>query len=186
MHETKPAGLVERDELEAYIAEQFVQYEGTSTEEASALAYDVLALVREQMGLLVERAPNTFSFLHLNIQEYLAARFLRERMDGFERLKPHLHHPRWREVVLLTAGSLHGDYASTFVENILNVHRPFNDLSCRLSVLIKDILKRVATLKTLLSIPDLLIAARCVGDDVSVRLLIRPTFWATTTCSSLQ
>jgi HEAT repeat protein len=173
MHETKPAGLVERDELEAHVAEQFVQYEGTSTEEAAALAHDFLALVREQMGLLVEHAPDAFSFLHLSVQEYLAARFLSERMDGFERLKPRLHHPRWREVVLLTAGSLRGDYATAFIENILNTHGSFDALRRRLSALRKGTLKRTGTLKTLLCVSDLLLAAHCIGDDVLVQFALR-------------
>lgn len=151
MHETKLTGLVEREELEAHIAEQFVELEDISSKDATTLACDFVDLAREQMGLLVERAPDRFSFLHLSIQEYLAARFLSERMDGFERLKPRLHHPRWREVVLLTAGCLRGDYATTFVKKILNVHSPYDDLLHR----------------------DLLLAAYCVGDDVSVPPLLR-------------
>jgi HEAT repeat protein/energy-coupling factor transporter ATP-binding protein EcfA2 len=173
MHETKPAGLVERGELEAHIAEQFVQCEGTSTEEASALAHDFLALVREQMGLLVERAPNTFSFLHLSIQEYLAARFLSERMDGFERLKPRLHHPRWREVVLLTAGCLRGDYASAFVEGILNVHGPFEGLCNRALTIMQERPEKTVILKTLFGLLDLLLAVHCLRDDVPVRPQLR-------------
>jgi HEAT repeat protein/energy-coupling factor transporter ATP-binding protein EcfA2 len=173
MHETKPAGLVERDELEAHIAEQFVRYEGTSTEEAAALAHDFLALVREQMGLLVERASDAFSFLHLSVQEYLAARFLSECMDGFERLKPRLHHPRWREVVLLTAGSLRGDYATAFVENLLNAHGQVDNLHHHVSALEQGKLEKTETLRLLLSLSDLLLAVRCLGDDVPVRASLR-------------
>ena len=151
MHETEPTGLVERDELAAHIAEQFVEREDASPDEAASLARDFVDLAREQMGLLVERAPDVFSFLHLSVQEYLAARFLSERMDAFERLKPRLHHPRWREVVLLTAGCLHGDFANTFVENILNAHSLYDELLHR----------------------DLLLAARCIGNDVPVSPKLR-------------
>ena len=151
MHETEPTGLVERDELETRIAEQFVEREGASHDEAASLARDFVDLAREQMGLLVERAPDAFSFLHLSVQEYLAARFLSGCVDSFERLKPRLHNPRWREVILLTAGCLHGDFANTFVENILNAHSPYDDLLHR----------------------DVLLAARCVGDDVPVSPKLR-------------
>ncbi len=173
MHETKPMGLVRRDELEARVAEQFVEHEGVSSEEAMSLARDFLALVREQMGLLVERAPDEFSFLHLSVQEYLAARFLSERMNAFKLLKPRLHHPRWREVVLLTAGCLRGDYATAFVEHILDAHGPFNDLPNRVSVLMQATQEKTAILETLRSLLDLLLAAHCVGDDVSVRPPLR-------------
>ena len=146
MHEHKPTGLIERTELEAHIAEHFVEKKGTSAIEAETSAREFITLAREQMGLLVERAPDLFSFLHLSFQEYLAARFLSERIDTFARLKPRLHRPRWREVVLLTAGCLRGDYASQFVENILNAHSEYDDLLYR----------------------DLLLAARCIGDEIAV------------------
>lgn len=149
MHEHKPTEIISREELEARVAEQFAT-DGSPTD-APTLARDFVNLAREQMGLLVERAPDEFSFLHLSVQEYLAARFLSERKDGFERLRPRLHHSRWREVVLLTAGCLRGDYASEFVENILNAHSPYDELLHR----------------------DLLLAARCIGDDVPVPLPLR-------------
>jgi HEAT repeat protein/energy-coupling factor transporter ATP-binding protein EcfA2 len=173
MHETKPTGLVERAELEARISEQFVESEGTSSADASTLARDFLDLVREQIGLLVERAPGTFSFLHLSVQEYLTARFLSERIDGFERLKHHLHRPRWREVVLLTAGCLRGDYVTKFVEDILNVHGPFEELCTRALTLMQGRPKRTLILKTLLGLLDLLLAVHCLRDDVPVRPQLR-------------
>jgi len=46
------------------------------------------------------------AFRHLTFQEYGAARALAE-LSAFDRwtgLRPHLHDPKWREVVLLTAG----------------------------------------------------------------------------------
>ncbi|ETX05241.1 MAG: hypothetical protein ETSY2_24115 [Candidatus Entotheonella gemina] len=181
LHETKPTGMVEREELEARIAALFVENEGVGSDDATSLACDFVALAREQLGLLVERAPDAFSFLHLSVQEYLAARFLSERQDGFDRLKPHLHHPRWREVVLLTAGCLRGDYATAFVQNILDAHSPFESLLSRALVLgqrprasfIHRIIGqgRQAGLKIktiLLSIMDILLAADCIGDGVSM------------------
>ncbi|MBI3797568.1 MAG: HEAT repeat domain-containing protein [Deltaproteobacteria bacterium] len=187
MHENKPTGLINREELEARVVEQFAA--DGSAGDARMLARDFVNLVREQMGLLVERAPDEFSFLHLSIQEYLAARFLSERKDGFERLKPRLHHPRWREVVLLTAGCLRGDYAAGFIENILNAHGSFDNLLQHASVLWhdqqrghsglfgliqrvfrRDQLEKAEVKDTLLSIHDLLLAARCLGDGVPVQL----------------
>jgi len=182
MHENKPTGLISREELEARVAEQFAA--DGSSEDPAALARDFVNLAREQMGLLVERAPDEFSFLHLSIQEYLAARFLSERKDAFDRLKPRLHQPRWREVVLLTAGCLRGDYAAEFVENILNAHVDFHTLPQLTSalrpplslsiqqggalVLQRGRQQRTEVRKTLLGISDLLLAAHCVGDGVTL------------------
>jgi HEAT repeat protein/energy-coupling factor transporter ATP-binding protein EcfA2 len=151
MHKHKPTGLIERTELEARIAEHFVEETGAPVAEAETSAREFVTLVREQMGLLVERAPDLFSFLHLSFQEYLAARYLSGKANAFELLKPRLHRPRWREVVLLTAGCLHGDYASQFVENILNAHSDYDDLLHR----------------------DLLLAAHCIGDEVTVPLKLQ-------------
>jgi len=153
MHEHQPTGLIEQAELEAQVAKQFIDGDGTAEPEAKALAQNFVTLVREQMGLLVERGPKVFGFLHLSFQEYLAARFLSERTDTFERLRLRLQQPRWREVVLLTAGCLRGDYANQFVENILNAHSEYDDLLHR----------------------DLSLAARCIGDEIPVSLSLRQT-----------
>ena len=120
-------------------------------------------------GFARQRAPNEFSFLHLSFQEYLAGRFLSERRDAFERLKPRLHQPHWREVVLLTAGCLRGDYATAFVENILNAHGSFDTLLQRITYLDSGQLGGSSKVKsTLLSLADFLLAAHCVGDGAPV------------------
>ncbi len=181
LHETQPTGAVGRGELESQVAKRFVENEGATSDEATVLARDFVDLAREQLGLLVERAPNVFSFLHLSVQEYLVARFLSERLDGFEHLRPRLHHPRWREVVLLTAGCLQGDYAVAFVEKLLDAHSPFADLLPRALALghpppssfVRRIMRQDrqtgAEIQTvLLSIMDVLLAANCVGDSVPV------------------
>lgn len=168
MHENKPAGIISRHELEARLSEQFKE-DGASVEKAATQAHDFVDLAREQIGLLAERAPDEFSFLHLSFQEYLAARFLSERRDAFARLKPYLHHPRWREVVLLTAGCLRGDYATEFVENILNAHGPFGTLLQRVEALTSDQPSSNNKVRaTLLSLADILLMIECIDNEVPV------------------
>ncbi len=63
---------------------------------------------REEVGLLTERSAGQIGFFHLTLEEYLAAvdiarRGLEERK---RRLKEHWKNPRWREVILLSAGEL--------------------------------------------------------------------------------
>lgn len=169
MHGARPTGTVERQELAEHIAAQFIDHEGVTANQAASLAGDFVNLACEQLGLIVERAPDRFSFLHLSVQEYLAARFLCERMDGFERLKPRLHHPRWREVVLLTAGCLRGDFAVAFLCNILNAHSSYDTVLQRALTLSDGSEQDETDVKqTLLSLLDVLLAANCLGDGVSV------------------
>lgn len=172
MHEQKPTGVISRAELEARIAAQWSEHDGLPTERALALAHDFVSLAREQMGLLVERAADEFSFLHLSVQEYLAARFLVGCTDTYERVKPRLHLPRWREVILLTTSCLPGQRAAQFVENILNTYGPFDSLVARSSAL-REGQKNSSVVDTLLSLSMLTLAARCLGDEVAMPLRLR-------------
>ena len=72
MHEHKPGGVIDRRELETLIARNFEE-EGKAAEEASLLARDFVELACEYPGLMIEHIPDQFSFLHLSLEEYLAA-----------------------------------------------------------------------------------------------------------------
>ena len=121
--------------------------------QAHRQAKDFLADVREFAGVLVERGRDTYGFLHLTFQEYFAAWWL-AKMDHVELLAclgAHLHDPRWREVILLTAGQLgviegNERQVSGFVDAILNARS-----------LVPELYR------------DLLLAAACLADDVGVR-----------------
>ncbi|NEZ68035.1 NACHT domain-containing protein [Leptolyngbyaceae cyanobacterium CCMR0082] len=65
----------------------------------------VLEAIEVQQGILVERATNTYSFSHLTLQEYLAARYISSSQWLIEELvSEHLTDERWREVFLLVSG----------------------------------------------------------------------------------
>ncbi len=158
MHQERPGGLVEREELVRQVArgmEQAAWSRGAGeqrsrgAEGAERLARDFVELAREQMGLLVERGQGQFGFVHLTFQEYLAARFAAAQEEPFALLRPYLHAPRWREVVLLTAGIL-GDFsrahATRFVCAIYRARSPYESLLYR----------------------DLRLALRILADDVPV------------------
>ena len=151
MHSEKPGGLVGREELEERIAAYFEEREGKSSEEAAKLARDFVELIREQSGLLVEWGLDQFGFMHLTFEEYLTARYLAGRRDVNELVKGHLHDPRWREAILLTAGTLKGDFVDDLVEAVWKANSPYDDLLHR----------------------DLLMAARCLADDVDVSYDLR-------------
>jgi predicted NACHT family NTPase len=69
----------------------------------------VLKSIEAQHGLLVERAWKVYSFSHLTFHEFFTARAIAlspHPQQAFEQLAQQLTERRWREVFLLTVGSL--------------------------------------------------------------------------------
>lgn len=75
-------------------------------DEARASADALLWSLHQRAGVLVERGPEQFGFSHLAFQEYFAARAVLAEDDPIQFLQQYLYHPRWREVVRLTAAHL--------------------------------------------------------------------------------
>lgn len=96
-------------ELEHHIQDYFSdRYPGLSQPDSEA----ILKSIEAQHGLIVERARGIYSFSHLTLHEYFAARAI---AMGFAAssvqmaladLVIHLTNPRWREIFLLTIGML--------------------------------------------------------------------------------
>ncbi|MEV6305517.1 NACHT domain-containing protein [Actinoplanes sp. NPDC051861] len=81
--------------------------------DAGAGVLEFVEKVERHTGLLVERAPGRYGFAHLTFQEYYAGRDLAfgaattaERVD---RIREHLHDPRWQEPILLCLGLIARD-----------------------------------------------------------------------------
>jgi len=64
-------------------------------------AGDVLHALYNDFGLLVERAPNVYSFSHLTLQEFLVAKFVVDQRGEFMLLNSHRGDSRWSEVIRL-------------------------------------------------------------------------------------
>ncbi len=74
-------------------------------------AQDFIRLAKARTGLLVERGDGVYTFAHLTFQEYLAASDMEHRLAHsidalWNEIRPRLHDPHWREVILLLLGSL--------------------------------------------------------------------------------
>ena len=105
MHEESPgAGVVKREDLRRHLEGIFAA-QGADDPEADARRF--LADVREHAGLLVERGPGEYGFIHLTFEEYLAAVAIARRAQGDYRpivdyLSARVGEAAWREVALLT------------------------------------------------------------------------------------
>jgi energy-coupling factor transporter ATP-binding protein EcfA2 len=97
-----------RTQLTKQIAE-YLDHLPESRKEHGTDADSVLRAIIAQHGLFFERAKGLYSFLHLTFQEYFAARYIVEHQGkrAVDRLLQQCWDvPRWREVILLTAGLL--------------------------------------------------------------------------------
>lgn len=100
MHQHKPGGVIDRQELETLIARNFEE-EGKSKGESLVLARDIVRVVQEQPGLLLERAPDQFSFNHLSFQEFFAALAISRKTETeiFNFVCQFVQNPRYFEVL---------------------------------------------------------------------------------------
>jgi HEAT repeat protein/energy-coupling factor transporter ATP-binding protein EcfA2 len=151
LHVKSPAGVMSRERLEAQLVDYFCDYEQFPRGKAEQLSADFVELIREQSGILMETGHQMFGFMHPTFEEYLAARYLAGKRKVLEVIGEKLHNPNWREVILLTAGSLEGEIADDFVREILKADSSYEDILHR----------------------DLLLAGRCVADDVDMSPKLR-------------
>lgn len=134
-------------------------------------ASEVLHALYDDFGILVERAPDLYSFSHLTLQEFLVAKFVVAQRTEFMLLNSHRTDPRWSEVIRLTAKLLtsadqfmsdlqRGCRLDEYTQVQLLAHawlgRPICSIDTRLK-LMRDLAARIAG------------AAKNVMDDVEVR-----------------
>lgn len=74
-----------------------------------------LRVVEERTGLLAARGEGVYAFSHLTFQEYLAALAIADRDSYVKDALAHSGEPWWREVILLTAGSLSPERVSRLI-----------------------------------------------------------------------
>jgi GTPase SAR1 family protein len=156
IHLTSSAGLISRHELVEVIQTLKIERGGLTADEARGAVDDFIGTQEEHVGLLQPRGLNgsgetVYGFLHLTFEEYFTARELaRLWKQGRFKLDPYLHRPRWDEPTLLAAAHLSDEdderHANDFVREILGAGSPYE----------KELHR------------DLLLAARCLADDVVV------------------
>jgi hypothetical protein len=87
----------------AHAARFLMQRQGSQDlDAAEETARSILAFAEERAGLFVKKASGAIGFLHLSIQEFLAARHLAQRSfsDRLAFVRENAERPRWREPIL--------------------------------------------------------------------------------------
>jgi hypothetical protein len=126
---SRPAGLLNEDELEQILGRIWHRLNPDTTPEQVRRAIgDFLGTLRMHAGVLVELAPKQYGFIFHGLQEYFAARYLvSSYRQAAQRIREHLHDPRWSEVILLAVGftSLGSrENASDLIEVAILAHDP--------------------------------------------------------------
>jgi tetratricopeptide (TPR) repeat protein len=103
MHEEKPSGLVTQAEIESWLTPLMADIQGVTHDVALELVQRFLQKIRETTGILVERAPAVYGFMHLTFEEYFAARYIADNdvktMSSI--INSHLGNTRWEEPNIL-------------------------------------------------------------------------------------
>ncbi|HZW25201.1 MAG TPA: HEAT repeat domain-containing protein [Gallionella sp.] len=131
-HEHCPENRASQQTITEIIRDFLVKQEGMTPEDATHKAGQLLSLIRDVSGLLIDRGNNEYGFFHLTFQEYLTARAITRRKRDIDRyLEQHLVQPRWREVILLAAahqGMKDEETGSEFIEAILRCKHPREEI----------------------------------------------------------
>ena len=108
--ENPTAGLVPKERLVEWLTHYFAAEDwGLLPGPAAERATEFLDSVRKYSNLLLERGQGRFGFIHLTLEEALAARGLVQqgqlKLDQcLEIIELHLTDPGWRETILLAVG----------------------------------------------------------------------------------
>lgn len=128
LHENCADNRASYDQLVQVIREFLVKEKALTHSDAEQKAEQLLNLIRDVSGLLIDRGNAEYGFFHLTFQEYLTARAITRRRKDIDRyLGQHLFEPRWREVIRLAAahqGMKDAETGSEFIAAIRHHHHP--------------------------------------------------------------
>lgn len=77
--------------------------------QTSKRAPEIIDLIRDRTGVLLEISPRTFSFAHLLFQEYLAAEECARSKNSYDILLSKTEDPRWKEIIPMAIAASKGN-----------------------------------------------------------------------------
>jgi HEAT repeat protein len=168
LHREKPRGMA----TEAEIKQQLAKFLSTKRKlapddpEIIEAVNDFLHRVRHHTGVLVERAPKQYGFMHLTFEEYFAARELVRRPDHLaQKIYKLRHQPRWQEPILLAIGYVseaYPDLPGELIRTAILAEGEVAEEHGYESSLYEDVLHR-----------DLLFAVNCIGDCATMEEMLQ-------------
>ncbi len=163
LHREKPRGLATEAEIKQQLAHFLAAKRKLAPDDPDIIesVNDFLHRVRYHTGLLVERAPNQYGFMHLTFEEYFAARELVRRPDQLaQKIYELRHQPRWQEPILLAIGYVSEHFPDLPAELIRTAILAEGEEAAARGYqpsLYEDVLHR-----------DLLFAVNCIGDCATI------------------
>ncbi len=131
-HEHCPENRASRSQLIKLTQDFLSKKQGMPEQEATHKAAQLLDLIRDVSGLLIDRGNDEYGFFHLTFQEYLTARAITRKKREIESyLKKYLFQPNWREVIRLAAahqGMKDEESGSEFIQAICKQEHPRENL----------------------------------------------------------
>ena len=117
--ETQRTTLMRESELRHMLLTELEGSLQLSRFDAIQAADELLTLMLDESGLLVDRGRGQIGFFLSTIREYLAARYLSDRDNPAYELGARILAPGWREVVLFISSILGGQRLDAFIRAVL-------------------------------------------------------------------
>lgn len=163
LHGARPTGMISEHELQQILGNIWsgMHPDASPTDVYEAVG-DFIGTLRLHPGVLIELQPQRYGFAYQGLQEYFAARrMVSSYRWASERIRRHLHDPRWNEVITLAIGFTalsSPDNASDLIETAILARGERAVLFGQASSPFESLLKR-----------DLLFGARLLGEGVEAR-----------------
>lgn len=132
--------------LHRMVAKRLIDEYGKTENEAKLQAKEFIKAAHTRFALFVKEG-NKYAFSHQAVQEFLVARNIADQLelkddeDYWHEIKDKLHHPHWRDVILLLFGIVNdSDLATFLVRKILEQTDEFEMVLRRHLFLAVDIL----------------------------------------------
>ncbi len=141
---------IPEEKLKAWLGKSFRDDLEWTGDRGRRAVRDVLKIVQERTGLLIDAGGARYQFVHLSLHEYLVARYVLDRLSETEAEKillHYLHAAQWEEVLQLLVGGAGEARVDGLVQAVLE--KPGDEVD--------ELLRR-----------DLRFVCRCLGDRAAI------------------